>query len=178
MRNLIVTLEALVFMSSCAVFAGEDIMGMFDKPLNMQQVEAVRTQFEACSSESLGLKGPIKVTFADSYTDGGTVCITVVDSNGKELKACMDFRLETETPTRTYLDVHHPSQTVARIIRMGGAEEKALYSLLITWAKTHPLPETKQKTKKTDEYVVKQAHHYLFMLDRRFYNLVPKKEGA
>jgi hypothetical protein len=144
MRAIANILILILLFTLNSIAYSQEIIGNFSRQSDeevLTDVSKTRKLFENYPSEILGLKPPVKVLAADMILDGGTKFIVIIDSEGKEFKSCMDFRIGTKTYSQTYLNAKHPTDETSKAVKMGGEEEKALYSLLIDWAKSHPRPK-------------------------------------
>ncbi len=67
------------------------------------------------------------------YRDGGTVGIELSDANQRSLSFCLDQQLNSPTAGRVYVRALHPSDPDAVLVSQGGAEERAILTLLRAW---------------------------------------------
>ncbi|MFH1622145.1 MAG: hypothetical protein ABIA97_03380 [Candidatus Omnitrophota bacterium] len=102
-------------------------------------------------SGTIKLYSPLEIEDIDSYTDGGTVGVTIRDSKGNYFRFCLDGRCEIvlpkeefETleelnkyineqppkPYHIYVGADHPNRPGAQKIPIGGKEEKSIINIL------------------------------------------------
>jgi len=65
--------------------------------------------------------------------DGGTISIEIEDINGKRFLVSLDRQMTSKTQNCFYVGASHPTETNARMIKVGGEEEQALAKKLDLW---------------------------------------------
>ena len=109
--------------------------------ISKDRIRTVRKMYSHLPSDILGLKEPVKLKDAGIVFDGGTLYITLEDTDGKVLNACIGIKGSKERRYRyvyshVYLGAIHWSKPSARKVAIRGPEESALYALLIRVNKT------------------------------------------
>ncbi|MBL8796157.1 MAG: hypothetical protein JNM56_19810 [Planctomycetia bacterium] len=127
---------------ACLGFAWLPVSAKVDKT---DPVAETRAKYRKQAAEVLKIVEPIKVSDVFYYKDGGTIGIEITDAKEKKHLFCLDGRFlptqdepNNQGTRNLYLGAAHPTQAGARKVDMRGAEESALYGVLLRWADQHP----------------------------------------
>lgn len=88
---------------------------------------------------------PIDIVRAEIYRDGGTISISVKDSEGTIFSFCLDARVQivsSPQEIKTYpifINAAYPDDPNGELILMGGPEEKLILEILQEWINRYVL---------------------------------------
>ncbi|HLW64692.1 MAG TPA: hypothetical protein VKS79_05180 [Gemmataceae bacterium] len=122
-RAFILTLT--VTMAIARIACGDD-----PKPELADRIKAVRQMFEKVPPLVLGLAEPVEIMMGAAYEDGGTTILKFKDANAQTILFHLDKKIGSSTRGTMFVQM---GQRPEKPVVLRGAEEAALYGLLLRW---------------------------------------------
>lgn len=124
-------MKTLSVLALCALLAGAHLVSSDDSGKKLtERVKAVRQMYAKVPPLILGISEPAAIVTGAAYYDGGTVVLEFKDAKNRTFVFHLDRKIGSPTRETLFVTV---DQQPRKAVVVRGAEEAALYGILLRW---------------------------------------------